>query len=146
MAGEQYPGVQYSRATGWVAWVLFGGLLLVLLGALHLIFGLTGLLRPEALAATRAGLALPIPIGALAGLHLALGVAATAAGYGLFRGLGWARIVSILLCCLVALVNFAFAAVHPVWAVLAVTLSALVAYAVAVHGGEIAEASGSGAD
>ncbi|MEU4426596.1 hypothetical protein AB0F81_38745 [Actinoplanes sp. NPDC024001] len=135
--------VEQSRATGWVAWVLFGGILLVLLGTVHLCVGLLALLRPEVLAGTRADQLLPVSLTALAWLHLVLGAGAVVTGVGLIRGTGWARVLAVLIGCLTALVNFAFHHAHPVWSVLAVGLSAVVVYSVAAHGGEVADAYGS---
>jgi hypothetical protein len=134
--------IEQSRATGWVAWVLFGGILLVLLGALHLTVGLVALLRPEFVAGDRAD-QLGIPLSAIGWVHLVLGAVALVTGVGLIRGLTWARVVSIGLALLAALVNFAFLGIYPIWAVLGIGLAALIAWAVAAHGGEVADAYGS---
>jgi hypothetical protein len=137
-----YAGVQYSHATGWVAWILFGGLLLVVLGVVHLCVGLVGLLRPEFLGASRAELLLPVGLTALAWVHLLLGIVAEVVGIGLIRGTGWARVSAIVLGCVAAVVNFAFVDVYPVWSVTGIVLAAIVVYAVAAHGAELAEAYG----
>jgi hypothetical protein len=134
--------VEQSRATGWVAGVLFGGILLVLLGTVHFCLGLIALLRPETLAGTRADQLLPVSLTALAWVHLVLGAVALVTGVGLVRGLTWARVLAIGIGCLAALVNFAFHHVHPVWSVVAVALATVVVYSVAVHGGELADAYG----
>jgi hypothetical protein len=137
-----YAGVEHSEATGWVAWVLFGGILLVLLGTLHLCIGLVALFRPEVLAASRTALLLPIGLTTLAWIHILLGIVAGVVGVGLMRGLRWARLTAILLACLSALVSFAFVGVYPVWSGTAITLAAIVIYAVAAHGAEVANAYG----
>ncbi|HEX8347995.1 MAG TPA: hypothetical protein VF657_25155 [Actinoplanes sp.] len=137
-----YTGVQHSEATAWVGWVLLGGIMLVMLGALHVGIGLVALYRPEALAGGRAELLLPISLTALAWSHIALGVVAVVAGVGLVRGLGWARIGATLLAGSAALVNFAFLGVYPVWSTTAIVLAAIVIYAVVVHGAEVADAYG----
>jgi hypothetical protein len=139
---QPYRGVEYSRATGWVAWVLLGGVLLVLLGAVHLGGGLIALLRPEILADGRADQLLPMSLTALAWLHLLVGTVALVTGTGLLRGLRWARVAGILLACGAALVNFVFVAVYPVWSVSAIALAGVIVFAVAAHGGEVAEAYG----
>jgi hypothetical protein len=136
--------VEQSRATGWVAWVFFAVLLLVLLGSVHLGVGLVGLVQPQMLAGTRAGLALPISLTAVAGLHVALGVADWVAGVGLLRGLRWARVATIVLACLGAIVNFLFIANDPAWSAIALALTGVIVYAVVVHGHEVAEAYGNG--
>ena len=137
-----YAGVEHSEATGWVAWVLLGGVLLVLLGALHIGSGVVALVRPEVLAGGRADLLLPVGLTALAWFHLLLGVVAGTVGVGLVRGRRWARIAAIQLACLIAVVNFASVEVYPVWSVTAMALTALVIYAVVVHGTEVAAAYG----
>jgi hypothetical protein len=137
-----YAGVAYSAATGWVAWILFGSVLLVLVGTLHILIGLVALFRPQVLAATRADLLLPVGLDALAWFHLVLGAVAIATGLGLLRNRRWARVLAVGLCCLAILVNFAFVNVHPVWAVTASALAVLVMYAVVAHGSELADAYG----
>ena len=139
---QPYQDVEYSRATGWVAWALLGGVLLLLLGAAQLGSGLIALLRPQLLADGRADQLLPLPLTALAWLHLLLGAVALVTGMGLLRGLRWARVAGILLACAAILVNFAFVAVYPMWSVIAITLAGVIVFAVAAHGGEVAEASG----
>jgi hypothetical protein len=134
--------VESSEATGWVAWVLFGGILLVLLGVLHLGVGLLGLFRPEVLAGSRAALALPVSLTTVAWLHLAIGVAAVPVGVGLIRGLRWARLIAVQLACLAAIFSFVFAGVYPLWSILSVGLAVVVSYAVARHGSEVADAYG----
>ncbi|WP_328467701.1 hypothetical protein OHA21_49735 [Actinoplanes sp. NBC_00393] len=135
--------VEESRATGWIAWVLFGGIILVLLGTLHFCLGLIALISPEVLAGTRADQLLPVSLTALAWLHLVLGAVAVVTGVGLVRGLTWARVLAIVIGCVAALVNFAFHHVHPVWSVLAIALATVVVYSVAAHGRELADAYGS---
>jgi hypothetical protein len=130
--------VEYSEATGWVAWVLFGGILLVLLGALHLGIGLVALWRPEVLADTRGELLLSIGLTALGWIHVVLGAAAAVLGVGLMLGRRWGRAGAIVLAAGSVVVNFAFVGVYPVWSVVAVTLSVVVMYAVARHGSEVA--------
>ncbi|WP_433788891.1 DUF7144 family membrane protein [Actinoplanes sp. CA-252034] len=134
--------VETSRATGWVAWVLFAGVMLVLLGTVHLYAGSIGLIRPEILAGTRSDLLLPVSLTALGWFHVAIGTIAIVTGVGLFRGLLWARFTAILLAGVSALVNFTFAAAHPVWSAVAVTLAAIVVWAAAAHGDEVADAQG----
>ncbi|MEV6300592.1 hypothetical protein AB0M02_14390 [Actinoplanes sp. NPDC051861] len=134
--------VQESTATGWTAWVLFGGLLLVLLGTVHLCVGLLALWRPEVLAGTRSDLLLGISMTGLAWVHVVLGAAAVVTGVGLVRGLVWARILAVVLAACAALVNFAFAAAHPAWSIIALPLAGAVIFSVTAHGGEVADAYG----
>ena len=133
-------GVERSTATGWVAWVLLGAVLLILLGTVHVGIGLVALFRPELLATSRAGLLLPVSLSVLAWGHVTVGAVAVATGVGLMRGTRWARIGAIALACAAAAVNFIFVAMCPVWSVTAATLAVIVVYAVAAHGSELADA------
>lgn len=135
--------IEESRATGWVAWVLFGGILLVLLGALHLTVGLLALLRPSYIAGDRADVLLDLSLTGVGWVHVVLGAVALVTGVGLIRGLTWARVLSVGLAVVAALVNFAFLSVYPVWSVIGIALAALIAWAVAAHGREVADAYGS---
>ena len=137
----RYAGVEYSEATGWVAWVLLGGILLVLVGSVHLGIGLVALLRPEILGTGRLHLLLPwLGEAALAWIHIVLGVVTVVVGVGLIRGLTWARVGGILLACVSILINFVVLGVHPVWSVVVLVLDMIVIYAVAAHGAELADA------
>jgi hypothetical protein len=133
-------GVSRSEATGWVAWIILGAVMLVLLGCVHALIGLVALLRPQVLEMTRSHLLVPIDLVALAWLHVALSAAAVAIGLGLLRGRGWARWSAVVLACLAILVNFAFIAVYPIWAGAAIGFAAILIYAVAAHGPEMAGA------
>jgi hypothetical protein len=133
-------GVSRSTASGWVAWIMLGGLVLLMLGSVHVLTGLVALLRPQILATTRSHLLVPIGLGALAWLHVVLGVIAVVVGFSLLRGRRWARWTAIVLAFLAILVNFAFIAVYPIWAVVAIAFAAIVIYAVVVHGSEMADA------
>ena len=146
MAVEESPAtgwvMEESPATAWVAWVLFGGILLVLIGTIHLCVGLLGLYRPEVLAGGRGDQLLPVSLTAIAWLHLVLAVTSLITGVALILGFTWARIVAILLAVLTAMVSFIFAANHPIWSVITVLLAGVIVYAIAAHGGELADASG----
>ena len=140
--GAPYTGVAHSEATAWAGWVLLGAIMIFMLGVVHVGIGLVALLRPEVLASGRAELLLPVSLTALAWFHIVLGAVAVAAGVGLMRGRGWARVTAILLAGTAALVNFAFLDLYPVWSATAIAMAAVVIYAVAAHGAEVTDAYG----
>lgn len=141
-APAPYAGVEHSEASGWVGFVLLGAIMLVMLGAVHVATGLVALARPEALSGRRADLLLPIGLTGLAWLHIVAGLVAVVVGVALLRGRLWARVAAVLLAGTTALVNFAFVGVYPVWSVTAIAMAAVVMYAVAAHGAELAGAYG----
>jgi hypothetical protein len=129
-----------SGASAWVAWILFGGLVLLLLGGAHITVGTLALFRPEALAGTRSDLLLDVGLSTLGWVHLVLGVALMVAGAALIFGRVWGRAAAIVLAVLALFINFAYAAVYPVWSVVAIGFSLISLYAVAVHGRELTAA------
>jgi hypothetical protein len=70
-------------------------------------------------------------------VHLIVGVVALVAGFGLFTGAMWARVLAIMVAGLSAIVNFAFIPAFPLWALTIIVVDILVIYAVAAHGREI---------
>jgi len=131
--------VEQSRGAGWVGWVMFGGMMLVLLGMAHMCLGALAVFEPKMLAGTRPDDLLDVPLAVLAWAHLLLGAGAVVTGVALIRGLRWARIVAIAVCLVTVLISFFFATVYPVWAIVIIVLSGLVLYATAAHGREVSE-------
>ena len=70
---------------------------------------------------------------------LAIGAALVLVGYGVAMGYTWARVTAVVLACLNAVVNLAFIAAYPVWALLVIALDVIVIYALVVHGREAKE-------
>ncbi|MCY1136870.1 hypothetical protein OWR29_02595 [Actinoplanes sp. Pm04-4] len=134
--------VEQSRATGWVGWVFFAGLMLVLLGSAHAAVGALAIFEPDILAGTRPDVLLDLPLTVLAWGHLLLGAGAAVTGVALFRGLAWARFVAIVVALFTGLMSFVFATVYPVWAAIIIVLCGVVLYATAVHGDEVYDAYG----
>ena len=61
------------------------------------------------------------------------------AGWSLFSGATWARVVGITLALISAIANFASIPYYPFWSILIIVLDVLVIWALAVYGGELAE-------
>jgi hypothetical protein len=58
-------------------------------------------------------------------------------GFGVMTGAMVARVLGIAFAVISAIVNLAFIAAYPVWAVIIIALDVLVIYALAVHGREM---------
>ncbi|HEY2191392.1 MAG TPA: hypothetical protein VGH76_03685, partial [Actinomycetospora sp.] len=56
-----------------------------------------------------------------------------AAGFGVMAGRLWARIVGIALALLSAIVNLAFIAAYPLWAIVVIAVDIAVIYALATN-------------
>ena len=129
-----------AEVTGWVAWIMFAGLMLLLLGGAHITVGTLALFRPESLEGTRSDQILSLSLTALGWFHLIFGVLLMVVGAALTLGQVWGRVLAIVLACLSLVVNFAYADVYPIWSVVSIALSVVVLYAVAAHGRELTRA------
>jgi hypothetical protein len=116
-------------------WVVFAGVMMLMLGAFEAMTGFVALLRPAYFLVTRGGLVVTADYTAWGWVHLALGAVALAAGVGVLGGQMWARVVGIVLAVLGATVNLAFLAAYPVWTTIMIAVYVLIIYALAVHGG-----------
>jgi hypothetical protein len=135
------PSAAYWTATrpeptGWIGWVIFAGVMMILLGAFEAIMGLVALFDDGYYLVTRTGLVVSANFTQWGWTHLILGVIAVVAGFGVMLGQTWARVVGVILAVVSALVNVAFLAAYPVWSTLVITLDVIVIYALAVHGSE----------
>jgi len=126
-----------AEATGWVGWVFFAGIMMVLLGAFHAVAGLAALFNDDWFLVTASGLIVSANYTAWGWMHLLLGVLVGAAGFGVMMGQTWARLVGIIVAGLSAIVSLGFLAAYPIWSVLLITLDVIVIYALAVHGKEV---------
>ncbi|MEU4221836.1 hypothetical protein [Actinoplanes sp. NPDC026623] len=124
-------------ATGWVGFVIFGGIMLTMLGGFQIIEGLVALFNDEYFLVTSSGLVLTMDFTAWGWTHLLIGLVAVAAGIGVLSGQTWARVTGIVIAVLSALANMLFLAAYPVWSTIVIALDILVIYALAVHGREI---------
>jgi hypothetical protein len=123
--------------TGWTGWVMFGGAMMVLLGAFHAIAGVTALTHSAYYVAKPTDLVVHVSYTTWGWVHLAVGLVAVATGMGLFRGQLWARVLGVLVAAVSALLNFVFIPAYPIWSVLMVTFDIVVIYAIAAHGAEM---------
>ena len=70
-------------------------------------------------------------------LHVILGIVIAGAGYALFAGHMWARVVGVLIAMGSAVANLAFLAAYPFWSAVMILLDVLVIWAITVHGSEL---------
>ncbi|HEX6247115.1 MAG TPA: hypothetical protein VFZ64_04540 [Nocardioidaceae bacterium] len=126
-----------AEPTGWVGWVLFGAMMMIMLGSFQAILGLTALFKDSYYVVAPSGLLVDVDYTAWGWTHLALGALAIAAGVGLLAGQMWARVVGIAMALVSAMVNLAFIAAYPLWSTVVIALDVLVIYAIAMHGQEL---------
>jgi hypothetical protein len=122
--------------TAWVGWIMFAGVMMIMLGTFEAIAGLVALLNDEYYLVTRNDLVVSVDYTTWGWVHLLLGIVVAAAGLGVMVGQMWARVVGILVALASAIVNIAFLAAYPVWSTIIITVDILVIYSLTVHGRE----------
>lgn len=135
--GHARAAMPEERSTAWVGWVVFGGVMLIMVGLVHVVQGLVALLDDEKYLVTQGGLLVNVDFTAWGWVHLVLGIVAGLTGVGLLTGNTVARIVGVGIAGLSALVNLAFMSAYPVWSIIAIALDVVVIYAIVVHGREV---------
>ena len=125
--------------TGWVGWLVYAGIMMVLVGSFQAIDGLIALFNDELYVVRPNGLVVNVDYTAWGWVHLLLGVVLIAAGAAVFSGKVWGRTIGVIAAIISAVVNFAFIPAYPVWSLLIITVDVLVIYALIAHGGELRE-------
>ncbi|MGY1592486.1 hypothetical protein ACI789_12135 [Geodermatophilus sp. SYSU D00965] len=128
----------YERGpTAWAGWVVFGGVMLIMLGTFQAIEGLIALFDDGFYLVRESGLVVNVDYSAWGWAHLIIGIVGVLAGVGLLAGNMAARVVGVGIAFLSALVNLAFISAYPVWSVILIALDVIVIYAIIVHGREL---------
>jgi hypothetical protein len=122
-----------------VGWLVFAGIMLMIVGSFHLIDGLVALFKDEVYLVRPDGLVVNVDYTAWGWVHLLFGILLVAAGAAVFSGRVWGRTIGVIAAALSALVNFAFIPAYPVWSMLIITIDVIVIYALIAHGGELRE-------
>jgi E3 ubiquitin-protein ligase DOA10 len=125
-----------TAETGWVGWVWFAAVMLIVLGAFNTVSGLVALFRRSFYVVADDDV-LVFPLTTWGWIHLVIGVLAIIVGATLFSGAMWARVAAVVLVAINALTQLAFLVAYPIWATLIIALDVVVIWAIVVHGGEL---------
>src|SRR3954449_6821011 len=127
----------HEDPAGWAGWVVFGGVMLILLGIFHVIQGIVALVNDDYYLVTKNGLVLNLDFTSWGWTHLVLGVLLGLVGGGLMAGNTAARVAGVALAGLSAVVNLVFMAAYPAWSVMVIALDVIVIFSIVVHGREL---------
>ena len=134
---ESAGGSTMRTQSGWTGWVVFAGVVMLLVGVIQAVHGLAALFKDDYFAVTQNGLAIAVDLTTWGWFHLVLGLVLLGAGFCVMIGQWWARAVGVVVAGLSLLVNFASLAAYPVAAVVMIVIDLLVIYALVVHGREM---------
>lgn len=124
-----------NDVSGWVGWVYFAGLMMMLAGFFQSIAGLVALFKNEVFLVGENNLWL-LDYTTWGWAHLLLGVLLLSAGAAVVAGKMWGRVVGIIFVSLSLIGNFGFVPVYPLWSLLLIVVDVLILYALVVHGAE----------
>jgi hypothetical protein len=136
-AAGRRPRTAEEPPTAWAGWVVFGGVMLIVLGLFQVIQGLVALVEDDYYLVSRDGLVVSVDYTTWGWTHLVLGIIAALTGVGLLAGNTAARVVGVVIAVVSALVNLAFMPAYPFWSILVITLDVIVIFAIVVHGREL---------
>jgi hypothetical protein len=126
-----------TEPTAWAGWVVFAGVMLIMLGTFQIIQGLVALFDDGFYLVNSNGLVVDVDYNTWGWVHTGIGLIAVLAGLGLLAGNMAARIVGVAVAFLSAIVNLAFLSAYPVWSTIMITVDVIVIYAIIVHGREV---------
>jgi hypothetical protein len=128
-------GVQ--DASAWAGWVVFAGMMMIMLGCFQAIEGLVALFKDSYYVVRPSGLLVHVDYTTWGWVHLAIGVIAALAGFGLLAGNMFARVIGVAIAAVSALVNMAFVSAYPIWSIIIIAVDVVVIFAICVHGREL---------
>ncbi len=122
--------------TGWVGWIYFAGIMMILSGCLNIIYGIAAIANNEWEIFDAEGVLL-LDISGWGWLHLAIGIFVLIAGIVVFRGSMFGRSVGVILACVSLIANFIWLPAYPIWSIIIIVLDVLVIWALTAHGDEL---------
>ena len=129
-------GTQQVERTGWTGWVVFAGVMMIVVGALQAIYGLVAVLNDEWVVWGN-GKAVLLDITAWRWIHLIIGIVVVLAGFGVLSGNILARIIGVAVAVISLIASFLALPLYPVWSIIVIALNVTVIWAVTAHGGEM---------
>ena len=131
------PRSGQAGTSAWVGWIAFASMMLLMLGAFHVVAGIVALAEDEYFLVAPSGLVLNIDYTTWGWVHLIGGLIVAGAGVGVLAGQMWARVVGTVVAAVSAILNIVFIAAYPLWSISMIVLSVIAIMALTVHGSEI---------
>ena len=127
-----------TRVTGWVGWGWFAGVALIIVGTIDAIYGLIAITAPNSAYFVRVeGELYLFNTQGWGWFHLIMGIALILVAAALFSGATWARVVTIIVVSIHAIVQLFTLPTQPWLSLILLAIDILVIYALTVHGREL---------
>ncbi len=118
-------------------WRSFAGILIIIAGFFNAIDGLVAIINANRIQGVVNGQAtLPVTdkVSSWGWLVLIVGIVMIFAGFAIFNGATWARVVGIVVVSINMIVQFSYLAHFPFWSFTMILVDTLVIYGLVVHG------------
>jgi uncharacterized membrane protein HdeD (DUF308 family) len=119
---------EFEAGTGWV---LFAGVMLILVGAINMLAGFAAILNSHYLRRDT----LFSNTHLWGWVLLAWGIVQVFVAFGIWGGYGRAAVIGVFSACANIIVQLAWANTNPLWALVAIAADGLVIYGLCVYGG-----------
>ena len=124
------------QPSGWVVgWTIWAADWMWILGFFHALAGFAAIVEDEIFVVTPNYL-FQLDVTTWGWIHLILGIIVLIAGFSVFNGAVWARLVGVTLAVISVIANFLWLPYYPIWGLLMITANVFVIWALTVHGGE----------
>ncbi len=125
-----------GEMSGWVGWVGFASIMLLLVGFFHVIAGFAALFTDTVYLIGEENI-WALDYTQWGWIHVIGGLLAIWAASSLMQGHAFGRTVAVIVALVSAVANMLFIPIYPIWSLLIITVDILVLWAVIVHGGEL---------
>ena len=129
-----------NEPTGWVGWIGFAGIILILNGVFSAVQGFMALLGSNTYYLVSSGTLFLFDVTGWGWWNIIIGALLVLTGVALFSGATWARIIAVILAALSAVGQMLLLPAQPWWAFIVIAIDILVIYAVTAHGREVKNA------
>ncbi len=129
-----------NEPTGWVGWIGFAGIILILNGVFSAVQGFMALLGSNTYYLVSSGTLFLFDVTGWGWWNIIIGALLVLTGVALFGGATWARIIAVILAALSAVGQMLLLPAQPWWAFIVIAIDILVIYAVTAHGREVKDA------
>jgi hypothetical protein len=137
--GDTAIGEERAESPWALGLIVVAAIFLVVGGAFHVIQGLAAILDDQFFAAVE-NYAFDLNVQTWGWIHVVTGIILAAAGFALFSGALWARIVAVFVAVASAIVSFLYIPYFPVWSIVTLSVDGAIIWAVTAHGGDLADA------
>jgi len=113
--------------------IVFASIVMVMIGMMHAIWGLSAIINDQFFVVTE-NYVFQFDVTTWGWVHLIAGIIVFLAGFSLYSGAVWARMVGVVLAVVSIIANFASMPYYPFWSILMIALAVFVIWALTVHG------------